>query len=157
MFNETTWKDGETMAQEYMKQNGYKILHTNFSCIGVELDIVAICPKRVQIKNMKKQLKEKLKYAVEKEAKISLKEAFKKMKGEVNDLLVITEVKARSNNDFGTGAEAVNLYKQKNIIAGAKFYQNKYKYFGYQIRFDVASVDAGTVTYIEDAFFDKIF
>ena len=45
MFNERTWKEGEKITQEYMKKNGYKIVYTNFSCVGVELDIVAILAK----------------------------------------------------------------------------------------------------------------
>ena len=47
--------------------------------------------------------------------------------------------------------------KQKNIIIGAKFYQKNFKYEGYQVRFDVATVDSGVVEYIKDAFYDKKF
>ena len=61
MFNENTWKDGEAIAQRYMRKLGYKILYTNFSCVGVELDIVAILPKKVQCKKLKDGLKNKIK------------------------------------------------------------------------------------------------
>ncbi|MDR0833157.1 MAG: YraN family protein [Candidatus Symbiothrix sp.] len=34
-------KDGENAAVEYLKANGYRILHTNWRCGHLELDIVA--------------------------------------------------------------------------------------------------------------------
>ena len=53
MFNDDTWKYGEQLAQEYMKKAGYKIIYTNFAERGFELDIVAILPKKIQLKNLK--------------------------------------------------------------------------------------------------------
>ena len=53
MFNDVTWKEGERLTQEYMKKEGYKIVYTNYSCIGVELDIVAVWSKKNQIKEIK--------------------------------------------------------------------------------------------------------
>ena len=47
MFNLKTWKDGEHIAQRYMKREGYKIVYTNFAVAGTELDIVAIFPKNL--------------------------------------------------------------------------------------------------------------
>lgn len=157
MFNEETWKNGEKLAQEYMKKNGYKIVDTNYSCVGVELDIIAIYSRARQIKELKAELKERLKYAEEKESKEVLKTAFEKMKAKIVPLLVFTEVKARSSERWGRGCDCVDDMKQKNIIIGAKFYQKNFKYEGYQVRFDVATVDSGVVEYIKDAFYDKKF
>ena len=63
---------------------------------------------------------------------------------ENKDFIVFCEVKARNTNDFlmkkyGRPADAVNYYKQKNIISGAKIYlaSNQTKK---QIRFDVIEV-----------------
>ena len=71
---------------------------------------------------------------------------------QVNDLLVITEVKARSNDGFGEGKESVSEQKQFNIIRGARYLQTLPEFAKYQIRFDVASVDSGEINYTEDAF-----
>ena len=53
MFNELTWRESELKVQDYMKNKGFKIVETNFSCVGVELDIVALLSKSVQKKQMK--------------------------------------------------------------------------------------------------------
>lgn len=56
--------------------------------------------------------------------------------------LVFVEVKARRNESFGSGVEAVDLYKQRKLVTTAKLYmlQNtKYQDFNYRI--DVAEVD----------------
>ncbi len=152
MFNEHTWKDGEKIAQEYMKKQGYKILYTNFSCVGVELDIIAILPKKVQIKKLKKEYKEKLKNANLLKNRRILRQNLKNIKNSLSDLLIITEVKARQNNNFGQGFESVTQTKQKNIIRGARYLMTKKEFSNLQIRFDVASVDAGKLTYFENAF-----
>ena len=92
-----------------------------------------------------------------KEAKEKLKATFEKMKSELVPLLVVTEVKSRNSDEFGTGAESVGYLKQKNIVVGAKFYQKNFKYENYGLRFDVASVDFGGVEYIENAFYERHF
>ena len=73
MYNEDIWKMGEQLAQEYMKKAGYKIIYTNFAEHGFELDIVAILPKKIQYKNLKKEIKEKIKTANTKQEKMLLK------------------------------------------------------------------------------------
>jgi Holliday junction resolvase-like predicted endonuclease len=151
MINPLVWKDGEKQAENYMKKHGFKIVKTNFSCVGVELDIVAILPKEVQKKNIKLKLKQQLKGCDRKEKKM-LKISFKTRMKQVTDLLVITEVKARTSDRFGEGKEAVNEQKQHSIIRGARYLQSLPEFAKYQIRFDVASVDAGEISYIEDAF-----
>lgn len=157
MFNEKTWRDGENLVQQHLTKNGYKILKTNFSCVGVEIDIASILPKNVQLKSLKAEFKEKLKNAESKHAKDVQKQIFKNMKKQVAPILVITEVKARSTGEFGSGAEAVSCAKQNNIMVGAKFFQKKFNLEHLQVRFDVASVDDGNLSYIENAFCDKNF
>ena len=151
MINPLVWKDGEKQAVNYMKKHGFNVVKTNFSCVGVELDIVAILPKSVQKKTLKFKLKQQLKGRDKKEKRM-LKISFKTRMKQVNDLLVITEVKARTTDKFGEGKEAVNEQKQHSIIRGARYLQTLKEFSKYQIRFDVASIDGGEISYIEDAF-----
>ena len=151
MFNEVVWKDGEKQAVKYMKNKGFKVLKTNFSCVGVELDIISLLPRGVQVKTLKQKLKLQLKGRDKTEKKM-LKKSYKTLIKTSKDLLVITEVKARSSGKYGSGADAVSEQKQHNIIRGARYIQSLPEYQNYQIRFDVASVDGGKVTYIESAF-----
>lgn len=152
MFNENTWKEGEKLTAEYMKEFGYKIVYTNFHCAGVELDIVAILPRKVQIKKLKAELKEKLKIEKNEKLRSLFKQHFQNLQKNVEDLLIITEVKARMTNTFGTGAEAVDSTKIYHMKKGADYLLSKAEFQGMQIRFDIASVDANKVTYIENAF-----
>ena len=150
MFKETTWKDCENKVQEYMKRKGYKIIYTNFSCVGVELDIVAILPKKVQIKLLKQEFKQRiLEDKARKKLYICSLRALLKTK---EDVLVITEVKGRETDKYGLGMEAVSDYKKNNLIRGARFLQKDKHFDKMQMRFDVASVDGGKITYIENAF-----
>ena len=150
MFKETTWKDGEKKVQDHMKAKGYKILYTNFSCVGVELDIVAILPRKIQIKTLKQDYKQKMinDKAHKKVYRCSLKSLLKS----VDDLLIITEVKARETDKYGLGADAISDFKKQHIVRGARFLQQDPQYEKMQIRFDVASVDGGVINYIENAF-----
>ncbi len=163
MFNDDTWKIGEQMAQEYMKKAGYKIIYTNFAERGFELDIVAILPKKIQLKNLKIdtkkkiiELKEKLKTDKKKDkikAKIKLfKNNNKNIKSTVKDLLVITEVKSRADDRFGKGCECIDLKKRSHLIRGAKYLSQMKQFEGMQVRFDIASVDYNKITYIENSF-----
>lgn len=150
MFKEETWKNGEKLAQQYMKKHGYKILYTNYFCVGVELDIVALLPKAEQIKKIKQEYKMKIKQ--DKKYRKLYKNSLKNYIKTIQDLVVITEVKARDNVKFGMGLEAISGYKKNNIMRGARFLQQDKLLSKYQFRFDVASVDSGVVTYIENAF-----
>lgn len=150
MFKEETWKNGEKLVQDYMRKRGYKIIYTNFSCVGVELDIVAFLPRKEQVKHVK--LSYKLKIKKDKKYKKLYKNSMKNYLKTIQDLIVITEVKARESDKFGTGADAVSDYKKNNIMRGARFLQQDKLLSKYQFRFDVASVDSGVVTYIENAF-----
>ena len=69
MFNELVWKGGEKKTVEFMEKRGFKVVKTNFSCVGVELDVISILPKAVQKKNLKIQLKKLLKRSDRKEKK----------------------------------------------------------------------------------------
>lgn len=150
MFNDITWKESEQKVQEYMKKKGYKILLTNFSCVGVELDIVAILSKSAQKNILKEQTKQRI--LEDKKNKSIYKNSLKNALKQLDDLLVITEVKGRETDKFGLGLDSISDKKKSNIIRGARFLQMDKKYEKYQIRFDVASVDSGKVTYIENAF-----
>lgn len=68
--------------------------------------------------------------------------------------LVFIEVKTRSDNTFGTPAEAVTYQKQRKINAVAAQYIKKYRHFSVPVRFDVIEVwlPDGTVNHIENAF-----
>ena len=150
MFKETTWKDGEKKVQDYMKRKGYKIVYTNFSCVGVELDIVAVLPKKVQVRSLKKEYKQKM--LVDKPRKQIYRCSLKTLLKSVEDMLVITEVKARETDKYGLGSDSISDFKKQNIIRGARFLQKDKRFDKMQFRFDVASVDAGKITYIDDAF-----
>lgn len=153
MFNEATWKDGEKETLKYMKKQGYEILYTNFSCVGVELDIVAVLKKSLQIKNLKKKLKQNLKDKNCNFSSKTLKNNYKMAKNSIeDDILVITEVKSRASDKFGTGAFAVSKTKIEHLKRGAKFLLKDKRFENMQVRFDVSSVDSGVVNYIEDAF-----
>lgn len=151
MFNESTWKIGEELARKYMKKQGYKIVYTNFSGKGFELDIVATLSARAQIKKLKIEYKEKLKNTKSKEQIKQLKLWFASSKKMLSKLLVITEVKARADDRFGSGCECINIHKKKYLERGAKTLLQMNKFKGLQVRFDVASVDYGKVIYIENA------
>lgn len=150
MFKEETWKNGEKLAQQYMKKHGYKIIYTNFSCVGVELDIVAFLPRKKQVKKAKLEYKKRINQ--DKKYKNVYKDSLKGYLKTIQDLVVVTEVKARETDKFGLGVEAVSEYKKNNILRGARFLQKDKELSKYQFRFDIASVDAGVVTYIENAF-----
>ena len=152
MFNESTWKIGEELARNYMKKQGYKIVYTNFSGKGFELDIVATLSVRVQIKKLKQEFKQKLKNVSSKQEKDKIKFEFKNSKKNLSKFLIITEVKARAGDRFGSGCECINIDKKKHLERGAKTLLQMPKFSGLQVRFDVASVDYGKVFYIENAF-----
>ena len=150
MFNDLTWKESEQKVQQYMKDKGFNILETNFSCVGVELDIVAILPKSAQKNILKQQTKQRI--LEDKKNKSIYKNSLKNALKHLEDLLVITEVKGRETDKFGLGLDSISDKKKSNIIRGARYLQTDKRYEKYQIRFDVASVDSGKVTYIENAF-----
>jgi len=152
MLNIKTWKEGEKLAADYMKKRGYKIIYTNFSCKIAELDIVAVLPKKVQKRAIKSDIRCQIANLNEKTKIKMLKLNLKNRLKQVRDLLVITEVKARSNNKFGTGLDAITSQKMQHLKRGAEYLLDMKQFAEMQVRFDVASVDAGEITYIENAF-----
>ena len=72
--------------------------------------------------------------------------------------LVFTEVKTRSNLDFGEPHHFVTKAKQNNLIRAANAYCFEKDYFG-EIRFDIVSIynskqnKLDNVVHIEDAFY----
>lgn len=66
--------------------------------------------------------------------------------------LVFIEVKKRNNNSFATGAEYVDLKKQKKIISTAMIYIQKNQN-ECDMRFDVVEINSDKLTHIKNAFF----
>lgn len=152
MYNERIWKEGERRTKHYLEEHGYKIVYTNYCCVGIELDIVSTLSVFEQKKRIKKELEEKLFLEENPENKKTLKKTYKeKMKG-LKNLLVITEVKSRSSDRYGKGNESVTKYKREHVKRGAEFLLSKPEFKKMQVRFDVSSVDEDMITYTEDAF-----
>ncbi|HTL39224.1 MAG TPA: YraN family protein [Methylomirabilota bacterium] len=56
--------------------------------------------------------------------------------------LVFVEVKTRRNEKFGTGLEAVDIFKQRKLVKTTKlFLRQNPKYQAFNYRIDVATVD----------------
>jgi putative endonuclease len=66
--------------------------------------------------------------------------------------LVFCEVKTRSGPGFGAGAEAVTPDKRRRIRQLASVWLAQARRGYGAIRFDVASLDAGVLSVVEDAF-----
>ena len=56
------------------------------------------------------------------------------------DTLVFCEVKTRSSNRYGTGAEAVDRRKQQKIVQVATLYLQRYRLANQSCRFDVIEI-----------------
>jgi len=56
------------------------------------------------------------------------------------DTLVFCEVKTRSSNRCGTGAEAVDCRKQRKIVQVASLYLQRYRLVNQRCRFDVIEI-----------------
>lgn len=59
---------------------------------------------------------------------------------EKNDVIVIVEVKTRKDDRYGAPKDAVNYYKQKNIIFATKCYIRRNHLYDRKIRFDIMEV-----------------
>jgi len=152
MINERTWKEGEDLARLHMKQLGYKIITDNFQGKIVELDIVAELSKHKQAKKLKQEYRQKMRKASSAEERHALMKCFALEKKVLKNILIITEVKARRTDEFGTGLESITKRKRQKLFLGAKLLLSMKKYKDHIIRFDVAGVDDGKVTYLENAF-----
>lgn len=180
MIDEIVWREGELLTQEFLEKNGYKILLTNYSRLGVELDIVSIYSKKAQSKKLKKELKQKIKDIKPKYKKgfnqdseqktnknlvknkqykqelnkqiVSLKNRYKSLLSNLDNIIAVTEVKARSSDKYGSGADAISEQKKGHIKKATNYLVKELDLSDFQIRFDIASVDDGKVNYIEDVF-----
>ena len=152
MFNKAVWKEGEKKTVEYMKERGYNVLYTNFSCVGVELDIVATLPANEQQEELSDELKNANLSKEDKKKLKLLKKSRKELSKNANTLLIITEVKARSNEHFGKGKESLSSLKKIHLQRGAEFLLRQKEFAGMQVRFDISSVDGDKIEYIENGF-----
>lgn len=69
--------------------------------------------------------------------------------------IVFVEVKYRSSNKYGYPRESVNYYKQKHIIAAAKYYLYTHNLYGSSCRFDVIEICYDKVTHLKNAFMER--
>ena len=101
MQNNLKGKQGEKIAEGYLKSKGYEILETNFRYSRIaEIDIIAKTGKTI----------------------------------------VFVEVKTRTSEFFGSGAEAVDSKKLGNIYAALQYYIHKKKLQNLKPRIDVISI-----------------
>lgn len=76
-----------------------------------------------------------------------LRNNYQKLFGEIDiiardtDILVFFEVKTRTSNKFGSGAEAVTRKKQEKLIKTAYCYLNEKKMRDNEFRIDVLSIN----------------
>ncbi len=151
MKSEIVWKRGEEAVEKFMKNKGYKIVFRNFKTKFFELDIVAILPKKVQKRSILGEIRPQIAQITEKYKKQLLKYTMKNRIKNLKDLLVITEVKARSSDRFGKGIDAIDSEKVRHLELGAETLLKLKKFKNMQVRFDVASVDEGEISYFENA------
>ena len=67
-------------------------------------------------------------------------------------VIVFVEVKTRTDDSFGTPAEAVNSRKQEKYFKVATEYLVKKGYTERECRFDVIEIENGKINHIIDAF-----
>lgn len=142
MLNKKVWIEGEVQAQKYLAKLGYKILGTNMKIAGVEIDIVAICPQRVLLRDLKQEYKQNL----------LIKSSYEATKKQLMDTLVFVEVKARSTNEYGMPYEAVDRNKQYRIRRAGDTFTINEKYSEMPIRYDIISILDGELEHIKNAF-----
>ena len=69
-----------------------------------------------------------------------------------DEAMVFCEVKLRSTDRFGFGAEAVTVVKQRRICKAALDYTYKNKIIDETLRFDIIEVAGGKIIHIKNAF-----
>ena len=67
-------------------------------------------------------------------------------------VVAFVEVKKRNQERWGKGAEAVDFRKRRRIARTAARYLAENALVDVNARFDVASIDGGSLDYIENAF-----
>ena len=142
MNNKSVWINGEVLAQQYLIKQGYKIIGTNVKLANIEVDIVAVCPKKVLLKELKNEYKNG---AIIKSSYLAgIKNTF--------DTLVFVEVKTRANDSYGLPQEAVNTIKQNKIRKFAQMFTNNNKYSNMPVRYDIIAILGEDLTHIKNAF-----
>ena len=71
---------------------------------------------------------------------------------EMGGAIVFVEVKRRTSGRYGTGAEAVNLPKQRRISQAALAYLKQHKRMDSRCRFDVIEIMGNEIRHIPSAF-----
>ena len=142
MLNKEVWLKGEYLACQHLKKLGYKIISTNAHLAHVEVDIIAMQPKRLVLKELVAEYK----------AGNLLKESFLAAKKQAQNVLVFVEVKARSSKAFGLPIEAVTESKQMRIKRFAEVFVNNRDYANMPVRFDIVSILDGQIEHIPNAF-----
>lgn len=66
--------------------------------------------------------------------------------------LVFIEVKTRTGDSYGSGAEAVDGQKRRRYVKIAQFYLLREELSGVNVRFDVIEVQNGQIRHIISAF-----
>ncbi len=67
--------------------------------------------------------------------------------------LIFFEVKARQTGRAGTGAEAIDWYKQRKICQVADYYRFQKGIHEFaEMRYDCVTIDEGKITWIKNAF-----
>ena len=154
MFNSKTWLVGEQKACKYLEDLGYVILDKNCKIACSELDIVCILPQKVQKNTIKKDIKQLklLKKSTDK-SEFELKmQSLKNQLKNIQKLLVVVEVKARSSKKYGEPFEAVTPNKIHNIVRGTYGYISKNHLENISVRFDVISIFDDNIEHIINAF-----
>ena len=142
MNNKKVWITGETFAQKYLTKLGYKIIGTNVKGANAEIDIVAICPQKVLIKELTHEYK----------SGQVLESSFLAEKKNTVDTLVFVEVKARSTAEFGLPQEAVTKTKQLHIKRAAEWFIKSGKYHDMPVRFDIITILGDKLEHFKSAF-----
>jgi putative endonuclease len=75
-----------------------------------------------------------------------------------NQMLLIVEVRQRSNGNFGGALESVDWRKQRKIIRATRYFlQAQREWRGFRLRFDVVAVEGAPdgvhrINWVRDAF-----
>jgi len=133
-YRQSFGKWGETIAENYLTEKGYRILERNIRTPYGELDIIAsqkgIIPSGVQM--------------------------------ERETIIVFVEVKTRSSDKYGLPEQAITARKQEHLLSAAQYYLMENPQLAEDWRVDVISIQSSTqgkqpkVTHFENVFADEI-
>lgn len=147
MRNNTTFVGniGENIATDYLTGKGYRVIGRNVKICGCEIDI--ICEAYYDaLGNIIRQKKDRFKFL----RRIFKRSFEREPKGERT--IVFCEVKSRSDDALGSGAEAVTPYKMGRYVTAGKAYMASRDRVNTNLRFDVVEVGVDGIYHIENAF-----